>query len=71
MQSTKAPRQSQPPLAFTSVVCGYREAGTIIGRPGSWVARSSGGDFLGEFFTLVEARRAIQRHVEAENHERD
>jgi hypothetical protein len=48
-------------------MCGLREGGTILGRPGSWTARSATGKDLGTFLTPKEARRAIQRHVEAES----
>jgi hypothetical protein len=60
---TNSPRR--PATAFT-VVCGYREAGTILGCPGCWVARSNGGDYLGTFLSQRAARRAIERHVEAQ-----
>jgi hypothetical protein len=48
-------------------MCGYAEGGTIIGRPGSWTARSATGDELGTYATPQEARRAIERHVGAVN----
>jgi hypothetical protein len=62
MQSTR-----RSPTAFATVMCGLREGGTILGRPGSWTARSATGKDLGTFLTPKEARRAIQRHVEAES----
>jgi hypothetical protein len=63
-QPMNPPRPSRPPLAFTTVVCGYREAGTILGCPGCWVARSTGGDYLGTSLTQRAARRAIEQHLE-------
>jgi hypothetical protein len=55
----------RPATAFTTVVYGFREAGTILGCPGCWVARSRGGAYLGTFLSQRAARRAIERHLEA------
>jgi hypothetical protein len=64
MQSPNSPRR--PATAFTTVVHGWREAGTILGCPGCWVARSNGGDYLGTFLSQRAARRAIEQHLEAQ-----
>jgi hypothetical protein len=66
MRPTNSPRRSPAPTTFTTVMCGYQEGGTILGRPGSWTARAATGADLGTYATPQEARRAIERHVEAD-----
>jgi hypothetical protein len=56
----------RPPTTFMTVMCGVSEAGTILGCPGCWVARSNGGDYLGTFLSQRAARRAIERHLAAQ-----
>jgi hypothetical protein len=45
---------------WTTITASGREAGTMTSWPGSWVARSNGGDYLGTLVTQRAARRVIE-----------